>query len=230
LLGLVRHLAGVEHAWFRRFIGGQQDLPRLYKSPDDGDLDFNGAIADDAVVAEAWETWRGEVAHAREVYAALDDPGALVGPEDNRAEVRDVVVHMIEEYARHCGHADLLRERIDGRVGQLAGPAIQMRRPTPGPRFGSYRPADPGGSVRGTTRGDAWPKHTVRRLSPRADPLLVVEPGRATLLRVLQPFLSRSWLWRRPARAGQMRARPALGSRNESDEPSAWTEPRQLCS
>ncbi|MGH3471131.1 MAG: DinB family protein [Nocardioidaceae bacterium] len=118
LLGLVRHLAGVEHSWFRRFIEWQQNLPRLYKSPDDRDLDFNDAVADDHVVAEAWETWRGEVAHAREVYGRLDDLGALVGPEDNRAEVRDVVVHMIEEYARHCGHADLLRERIDGRVGQ----------------------------------------------------------------------------------------------------------------
>jgi uncharacterized damage-inducible protein DinB len=118
LLGLVRHLAGVEHAWFRRFIEGQQDLPRLYKSPDDPDLDFNGAVADDVVVADAWETWRAEVAHAREIYAGLDDPGAMVGPEGNQAEVRDVVVHMIEEYARHCGHADLLRERIDGRVGQ----------------------------------------------------------------------------------------------------------------
>jgi uncharacterized damage-inducible protein DinB len=118
LLGLVRHLAGVEHGWFRRFVGGQQDLPRLYKSTDDRDLDFNGAVADDAAVAEAWETWRGEVWHAREVYAGLDDLGALVGPENDRAEVRDVVVHMIEEYARHCGHADLLRECIDGRVGQ----------------------------------------------------------------------------------------------------------------
>lgn len=118
LLGLVRHLAGVEHAWFRRFIEGQQDLPRLYKSPDDGDLDFNGAVADDAVVADAWETWRAEIVNAREVYAGLDDPGAMVGPVGEQAEVRDIVVHMIEEYARHCGHADLLRECIDGRVGQ----------------------------------------------------------------------------------------------------------------
>jgi uncharacterized damage-inducible protein DinB len=118
LLGLVRHLAAVEHAWFRRFIEVRQDLPRLYKSPDDRDLDFNGAVADDAVVADAWAAWRGEVAHAREVYAGFDDLGAQVGPEGKQAEVRDVVVHMIEEYARHCGHADLIRERIDGRVGQ----------------------------------------------------------------------------------------------------------------
>jgi uncharacterized damage-inducible protein DinB len=118
LLGLIRHLAGVEHHWFRRFIEGQQDMPRLYKSPDDRDLDFNGAAADDTLVAQAWDTWHGEVTHAREVYAGVEDLGALVGPEGDQAEVRDIVVHMIEEYARHCGHADLLRERIDGRVGQ----------------------------------------------------------------------------------------------------------------
>jgi uncharacterized damage-inducible protein DinB len=118
LLGLVRHLASVEHSWFRRFIEGREDLPRLYKSPDDRDLDFNGAVADDAVVADAWESWRAEVAHARDVYDRVDDLGARVGPEGNQAEVREVVVHMIEEYARHLGHVDLIRECIDGRTGQ----------------------------------------------------------------------------------------------------------------
>jgi uncharacterized damage-inducible protein DinB len=118
LLGLLRHLASVEHTWFRRFIEGHHEMPRLYRSDEDRDLDFNGAVADHATVADAWETWRAEVAHAREVYAGLDDLGARVGPEGNQSELRDVVVHMIEEYARHCGHADLLRERIDGRVGQ----------------------------------------------------------------------------------------------------------------
>ena len=118
LLGLVRHLARVEHSWFRRFIEGQRDVPRLYDSSDDPDFDFDGALADDEVVNEAWYTWRSEVAHSREVYATLEDLGAMVGPERNQLEVRDVLVHMIEEYARHCGHADLLRERIDGRIGQ----------------------------------------------------------------------------------------------------------------
>jgi uncharacterized damage-inducible protein DinB len=118
LLGLLRHLAAVEHSWFRRYIEGHQELPRLYKSSKDRDLDFNGAVADDAVVAEAWQTWRAEVEHGRQVYAGFDDLGTMVGPEGNQGEVRDVVIHLIEEYARHCGHADLLRERIDGRVGQ----------------------------------------------------------------------------------------------------------------
>jgi uncharacterized damage-inducible protein DinB len=118
LLGLLRHLAGVEHTWFRRFIEGHMELPRLYKAADDRDLDFNGAVADDAVVADAWESWRTEVAHGREVYASIDDLGTLVGPEGDQSELREIVVHLIEEYARHCGHADLIRERIDGRTGQ----------------------------------------------------------------------------------------------------------------
>jgi uncharacterized damage-inducible protein DinB len=118
LLGLVRHVAMVEFHWTRRFIEGHMELQRPFKSPEDRDLDFNGAVADDAVVAEAWETWRTEVAHAREVYQRHDDLGVLVGPEGDQSELREIVVHLIEEYARHCGHADLLRERIDGRTGQ----------------------------------------------------------------------------------------------------------------
>jgi hypothetical protein len=108
----------VEFSWFRRFIEGDRELARPYKTPEDPDLDFNGAVADDAVVAEAWAAWRAEVAHAREVYESFDDLGTLVGPAGDEAELREIVVHMIEEYARHCGHADLLRERIDGRTGQ----------------------------------------------------------------------------------------------------------------
>jgi uncharacterized damage-inducible protein DinB len=118
LLGLVRHLAGVEHTWFRRFIEGHMELARLYKESDDSDFDFNGATPDDACVADAWESWRREVAHAREVYDKYDDLGVLVGPAGDESELREIVVHMVEEYARHCGHADLLRERIDGRTGQ----------------------------------------------------------------------------------------------------------------
>ena len=118
LLGLVRHLASVEFHWTRRFIEGQMERPRPFKSPEDRDLDFNGAVADDAVVADAWAAWRGEIAHAREVFERYDDLGTLVGPEGDQSELREIVVHLIEEYARHCGHADFLRERIDGRTGQ----------------------------------------------------------------------------------------------------------------
>ncbi len=117
LLGLVRHLAKVEHSWFRRVMAGQ-DLPRLYWSEEDRDLDFNGATADPAVVDEAWASWRREIAHADSYVAtadSLDVEGTLHG---GTIVLREVLVHMIEEYARHVGHADLLRECIDGRTGQ----------------------------------------------------------------------------------------------------------------
>jgi len=115
LLGMLRHLARVEHHWFRRVLEDQPELPRLYRTEDDDDLDFNGAVGTEECVADAWESWRREVAHAREVYERYDDLGEKF---DDPYEVRDVVVHMIEEYARHAGHADLLRECIDGRTGQ----------------------------------------------------------------------------------------------------------------
>jgi hypothetical protein len=69
------------------------------------------------VVAEAWEAWWREVVHARKVYEGLD-LDATVEVHGEPAEVRDIIVHMVEEYARHVGHADLLRECIDGRTGQ----------------------------------------------------------------------------------------------------------------
>lgn len=117
LLGMIRHLARVEHSWTRRVLEGQVDLPRLYRTEEDPDQDFNEAVADEGVLADAWDTWRGEVAHARAVYADLD-LDAIVSVHGQEAEARDIVVHLIEEYARHVGHADLLRECIDGRTGQ----------------------------------------------------------------------------------------------------------------
>lgn len=119
LLGLVRHMADVELYWFRRVLSGE-DAPRHYRTEEDHDADFNGATADPAVVEDAWRAWRGEVANAERVAASFSDLGATVPQpgEDAQLAVREILVHMIEEYARHCGHADLIRERIDGRVGQ----------------------------------------------------------------------------------------------------------------
>ena len=117
LLGLVRHLARVEHSWWRRIIEGHADLPRLYRTDADPDLDFTGALPDDATVADAWRSWHEEVEHAREVYAGLD-LDATVEVHGDEVEMRDIVVHLVEEYARHLGHADLLRECVDGRTGQ----------------------------------------------------------------------------------------------------------------
>jgi uncharacterized damage-inducible protein DinB len=117
LLGLVRHMAEVERRWFRRRFGGQ-DLPGRYQSDAAPDGDFDGAVPDQAVVDEAWVAWREEIAFADEFVRATDL--GFVGHDGSGAPVslRELLVHMIEEYARHNGHADLLRERIDGRVGQ----------------------------------------------------------------------------------------------------------------
>ena len=117
LLGLVRHMAEVERTWFRlRFSG--QDLPRRYQTQADPDADFNGAVADPAVVEEAWAAWRADIAFADQF--TRDHDLAFVGSdsEGEPVSLRELLVHMIEEYARHNGHADLLRERIDGRIGQ----------------------------------------------------------------------------------------------------------------
>lgn len=120
LLGLVRHLAGVEHHWFRRVLQEQAEQPRLYRIEGDRDGDFAGASPDPEVVAEAFACWRDQVADADVWLSALDeaDLGREVPIGDGTVAVRDVLVHMIEEYARHAGHADLLRECIDGRTGQ----------------------------------------------------------------------------------------------------------------
>ena len=117
LLGLLRHLAKVEHHWFQRVLQGH-DVPRLYQAGTDRDLDFNGALADPSLVEEAWSTWRREVSAAEDWLAGDVAMDAEVTWGDNTAEVRDILVHMVEEYARHAGHADLLRECIDGRTGQ----------------------------------------------------------------------------------------------------------------
>jgi uncharacterized damage-inducible protein DinB len=119
LLGLLRHMAGVEYSWNKRVLQGNIDLPRLAIGwrPDDRDWDFNGAVATEECVEEAWAAWRREVADA-EAWLDEDDFDRLVRSQDDEFEVRDVAVHLVEEYARHCGHADLLRECIDGRTGQ----------------------------------------------------------------------------------------------------------------
>jgi hypothetical protein len=114
LLGLVRHMAAVEQTWFRIRMAGQ-DVPRLYRTDADRDADFNGAAPDPDVVREAFENWQAEMAFADQYVAEAPDLD-LVGAKGD--VLREVLVHMIEEYARHNGHADFLRERIDGRVGQ----------------------------------------------------------------------------------------------------------------
>ena len=117
LLGLVRHMAEVERNWFRRALANEPAPPHYYSDDaPDGDFD-NVDIAD---VDETFATWRAECAHARAVVASVSDLDALGRNETRpgRPSVRWVLVHLIEEYARHNGHADLLREAIDGVVGE----------------------------------------------------------------------------------------------------------------
>ena len=120
LVGLVRHLAQMENHWFQRVLQGRADSPRLYKREDDPDWDFAGATSDPAVVKDAVATWKAEMAKADEWLDDLDeaDLGREVPIDAGTVAPRDVLVHVIEEYARHAGHADLLRECIDGRTGQ----------------------------------------------------------------------------------------------------------------
>ena len=117
LLGLVRHMAEVERAWFRNRFAGADGTSR-YQTPDDPDGDFNGAVADPAVVEEAWAAWRAEIAFSNEFIADHDFDFVGKDSQGEPVSLRELLVHMIEEYARHNGHADLLRERIDGRIGE----------------------------------------------------------------------------------------------------------------
>jgi uncharacterized protein DUF664 len=124
LLGLVRHLAEGERATYREMMAGQ-DVPKLYTSETDRDGDFDGAVPDPAVVAEAWDAWRAEVDFAERFVAeapSLDitgeDPLNKHGSGGGSMSLREALVGSIWEYARHLGHVDLLRERIDGRIGQ----------------------------------------------------------------------------------------------------------------
>jgi uncharacterized damage-inducible protein DinB len=121
LLGLIRHMAEVERNWFRRGLANwenRHEIAPLYKTPDNPDADFTGAVADKTVVDEAWETWRAEIAFTDAFVAESPLEVSIEPPGHQALSLRWVLVHLVEEYARHNGHADVLRERIDGRVGQ----------------------------------------------------------------------------------------------------------------
>jgi uncharacterized damage-inducible protein DinB len=111
LLGLVRHMAKVERKWFRERVAGLE-LEPMYDPALGPDADFEDLDPDRAPAD--YERWREECRLADEALAATtsydDTITGTVGP----MSVRSVVVHMIEEYAQHNGHADLLRECVDG--------------------------------------------------------------------------------------------------------------------
>jgi uncharacterized damage-inducible protein DinB len=116
LLGLVRHMTDVERSWFRRRLDGQ-DIAPMHWSENNVDGDFDDTVAADAEVDYA--TYLAELEAVREVAAShtLDDT-FFHDREKVTIDMRWVMTHMIEEYARHNGHADLLRERVDGVTGE----------------------------------------------------------------------------------------------------------------
>jgi uncharacterized damage-inducible protein DinB len=113
LHGLVRHMADVERNWFRRVLL-VEDVPQVFSDPgvDDSEL----VPLDDAVWPDDLATWQAECDASRAAAARfdLDHCGVRRGQP---CSLRWIYNHMIEEYARHNGHADLLRELIDGSVG-----------------------------------------------------------------------------------------------------------------
>ncbi|KQX70099.1 DinB family protein [Angustibacter sp. Root456] len=116
LLGLVRHLADCERWWFQKIAAGL-DVPDLYGTDDDPDADLDAYAAADA--AADLETFRQEVVAAREATAGLSLDHVVRSPRGNDMNLRWIYVHMIEEYARHNGHADFLREQLDGTTGDF---------------------------------------------------------------------------------------------------------------
>ncbi|MFG2190330.1 DinB family protein [Nocardia iowensis] len=115
LHGLVRHMTEVERGWFR-LAAAAEDVPYVYGSEDDPDGDFDTEGAD---AATDFAAYRREIELADAAVADLPLDHTFVHPKrpDLQFNLRWVYLHMIEEYARHNGHADLLRERIDGATG-----------------------------------------------------------------------------------------------------------------
>ncbi|NGN62843.1 DinB family protein [Streptomyces sp. A7024] len=117
LHGLVRHLTKVERSWFRQDVAGE-DVPKLYSTAERPDADYEDL---DASAAEAdFAAYRDEVAACDAVMAGyeLDDTFTFGRVERQTMSVRCLYLHMIEEYARHNGHADMIRQAIDGVTGE----------------------------------------------------------------------------------------------------------------
>ncbi|MFI6154394.1 DinB family protein [Kitasatospora sp. NPDC051170] len=117
LLGLVRHMAEVERYWFQEILLGEEFASGHFWTAENEDGDFDDVATAD--VAADFAVWRAEVEASRRAAAALSLD--TIGMRPRRGEevtLRWIVVHMIEEYARHNGHADLLRELVDGSTGE----------------------------------------------------------------------------------------------------------------
>ena len=115
LLGLVRHMAEVERNWFRPVLGGEE-MAGFFSPHLDWEVAFRDLATAD--VAEAFRLWRAECDHARALVAAPPSFDVTGFRSSGYVSLRWVMTHMIEEYARHLGHADLIRERLDGSTGE----------------------------------------------------------------------------------------------------------------
>ena len=114
LLGLVRHMAEVERSWFRVRVAGE-GVERIY-----GDWDVAFDDLDPARAAEDFATYAAEVEAARAVLAAKDYDDTFTYTHrrgEDTIDIRALALHMVEEYARHLGHADIVREQVDGVTG-----------------------------------------------------------------------------------------------------------------
>jgi uncharacterized damage-inducible protein DinB len=117
LIGLVRHMAEVERSWFKRIMAGQ-DAPPLYYTDEHPDDDFDAIDdIDQAGVVRAFADWAGECDFARDLVEHAPNLDVLSARGDESFSLRWVMTHMVEEYARHNGHADLIRQCIDGATG-----------------------------------------------------------------------------------------------------------------
>ena len=118
ILGLIRHAAEVERGWAQRALKGD-DVGPLYirTAHPDGDEDGDFHAPPDATLAGALATFWREVAFADSIYAAADLDDI---EQSSRAfySMRWILIHLIQEHARHCGHADLIRQAIDGQTGE----------------------------------------------------------------------------------------------------------------
>ena len=122
IMGLIRHMSEVERNWFQRWFI-KADAPSIYCADDDPDEDRDMHPGPTDTLVDAIAVFNREVGLSRQITAdaSPEDLAAHVGESVNWAgfnpSLRWILIHMIEEYARHCGHADLLRECIDGVVG-----------------------------------------------------------------------------------------------------------------
>jgi uncharacterized damage-inducible protein DinB len=118
LLGLVRHMTEVELAWFDRVIEGRSPEEAPFRFCGDGSTDDDFDAVDAGRAGEDLAAFAEQLTTSREILARHDlDQVVHRHRTGERLDVRHIVVHMIEEYARHNGHADLLRECLDGAVG-----------------------------------------------------------------------------------------------------------------